>query len=174
MKKHLRHSLTWLVCGMLSLGITSGYAGAEDLKIGFVNPVQILETAPQVEEANKRLEGEFAPREQDIIEMQQEIKDLEEKIEKDAEIMSDAQLNKTRKSVLAKRRDLKRKQDEFREDYNIRRSEELNKLQKRIYKAIESLAKEENYDLIVSEGVIVASKRVDITEKVLRRLNQER
>lgn len=172
MNTQVANAFGMIFIGLLSVNVQPIHA--EELKIGFVNPVQILDTAPQVEEANKRLEEEFAPREKGIVERQKEIQQLEDQVKKDSEIMSDSQLDSLRKDIVAKKRDIKREQDEFREDYNIRRSEELNKLQKRIYKAIESLAKEENYDLVVSEGVIVASKRVDITEKVLKRLNQEK
>ena len=35
---------------------------------------------------------------------------------------------------------------------------------------IQALAKTENYDLVVSEGVVFASERVDITDKVISRL----
>lgn len=169
MRNFLGTALGLVFLGMLPLTVVQ----AENLKIGFVNPALILDKAPQVDEANKRLEEEFAPREQEIVEIQEEIDELKSRVQKDAEIMSDDQLNKIRKKIISKTRDAKHKRDEFREDYNIRRSEELGKLQKRIYKAIESLAKEDEYDLIVSEGVIVASKRIDITEKVLRRLKQE-
>ncbi len=34
---------------------------AADLRIGVVNPIKVLEAAPQAEEARKRLEREFAP-----------------------------------------------------------------------------------------------------------------
>jgi outer membrane protein len=32
------------------------------------------------------------------------------------------------------------------------------------------VAKEENYDMVVGEGVVYASKRVDITDKIVARL----
>jgi outer membrane protein len=61
----------------------------------------------------------------------------------------------------------------FREDFSIRRSDEINKLQKDILNAINALAKEEGYDLVVGEGVVYANSRVDITDKILARLQGE-
>ncbi len=146
---------------------------AADLKIGFVNAVKLMETAPQVEQANKRLEQEFAPRQQRLVSAQQEVKNLEDRLAKDSNIMSESEANKLNQNIREKRRDLKRQQDEFREDYNIRRNDELDKLQKRIIEVIQAIAKEEKYDFILSDGVVWASSRVDITEQVLQRLQQQ-
>jgi len=145
-----------------------------EVKIGFVNSIQVMEAAPQVEAANKRLEQEFAPRHQDIEKQQRAIKSLEEQLAKDAAIMKESESRKLEYDIVSKKRDLKRQQEEFREDYNIRRNEELDKLQKEIIKIIQSVAKEDAYDLILNiEGVIWASEKVDITSRVLKRLTQE-
>jgi outer membrane protein len=77
------------------------------------------------------------------------------------------------RELLTQRRELKRAQDEFREDLNIRRNEEFAKLQRLVADVITTLAREENYDLILNEAaVIYASDRVDATEQVLTRLRQ--
>ena len=73
-------------------------------------------------------------------------------------------------TVCSKRRELKRSQDEFRDDLNIRRNEVLSKLQKVMYEATVSLAKEQGFDVILGQGVVYSSDRVDITDKVLKKL----
>lgn len=143
-----------------------------ELKIGFVNPLKVMETATQVENANKRLEQEFAPRQRKLVSAQQEIKKLEERLAKEGNIMSDAESQNLGRDVRDKKREWQRQQDEFREDYNLRRNEELDKLQKKILEVVQTIAKEEGYDFIFSDGVVWASGRVDITDKVLKRLNQ--
>jgi outer membrane protein len=144
-----------------------------ELKIGFVNALQLMESAPQVEQANQRLEREFAPKQQGIVREQQAIRSLEERLTKNRAIMSEAEGRNLNRDIISKKRELKRQQDEFREDYNIRRNEELDKLQKRIIEIIQSVAREEAYDFILSDGVVWASKKVDITDKILMRLNQQ-
>jgi len=161
--------LYWLCC-ILMLP-TNTIAGTE-LKIGFVNSIKLMETAPQVEAANKRLEQEFAPRQRRLVSARQEIKKLDERLAKDGNIMGETESNNVARDSRDKKRELKRQEDEFREDYNIRRNEELEKLQKRILEVIQAIAKEQNYDFILSEGVVWASGRVDITDQVLQRLNQ--
>lgn len=143
-----------------------------EVKVGFVNTVKLMEEAPQAKSAISKMEGEFAPREKELVAIQREIKTAEDKLSRDAAVMSDSDRTKVERDLVNRKRDLKRSQDEFREDLNIRRNEELAKLQRRLYDAIVELAKAENYDLIVSEGVVFASTRIDITDAILTRLKK--
>ena len=111
-----------LFYGVLSSPVTA------EMKIGFVNAIKVMESAPQVERANSRLEKEFAPRQREIVNAQQDIKKIEERLAKDGAIMSETESSKLNRDLRDKKRELKRQQEEFREDYNIRRSEELDKL----------------------------------------------
>ncbi len=145
------------------------------LKIGFVNTAKILAEAPQAEQANKRLQQEFAPREKALADAQKSLRQIEQKLAKDGDVMSDAQRRQLERDIIAQRRDLKRSMDEFREDVNLRRNEELGKFQKEIFEVIDALAKEEKYDLIVNDGaVIFASDKIDVTSQVLKRLATRR
>jgi len=143
-----------------------------EVKVGFVNTVKLMEEAPQAKAAISKMEGEFAPREKELVAIQRDIKTAEDKLSRDAAVMSDSDRTKVERDLVNRKRDLKRSQDEFREDLNIRRNEELAKLQRRLYDAIVDLAKAENYDLIVSEGVVFASTRIDITDAILTRLKK--
>lgn len=143
-----------------------------EVKVGFVNTVKLMEEAPQAKAAISKMEAEFAPREKELVAMQREIKQAEDKLSRDSAVMSDSERGKLERDLVSQKRDFKRSQDEFREDLNIRRNEELSKLQRRLYDAIVDLAKAENYDLIVSEGVVYASTSIDITDAVLARLKK--
>lgn len=149
-------------------------AWADEIKIGFVNTAKVLEQAPQAEEARKKLENEFAPRDKALVAAQKKLKKLEDKLAKDGAIMSDERRQDLERDILSRKRDIKRSQDEFREDFNIRRNEELGKLQRLVIKAIDKLAHDQNFDMIVGDNsVLFASQRVDITGKVLQVLRDE-
>ena len=66
--------------GMLPL--QSSYAGEQQLKIGFVNPVKLLELSPQGEKALRLLEEEFRPRDQELINLREQIVVLEDDLDK--------------------------------------------------------------------------------------------
>jgi outer membrane protein len=143
-----------------------------ELKIGYVNAVKVIEEAPQGEAALKKLEAEFAPRDKQIVEMQNKLKQLEQDLEKNALVLKDAEHRSKEFEVVSLKRDLRRATQEFREDYNLRRNEELAALQKIVQKTIAEIAKQENYDLIL-ESAVYASTRADITEKILKRLGKK-
>ena len=147
-------------------------ASQAELKIGFVNVARVLEKAPQAEKAKKLLEKEFSPRDKMLVSQQKEIQSLEEKLQRDASVMSESELRKTERDILSKKREAKRAQVEFSEDFNLRRNEELGKLQKQIYEAIRELAKEESFDLLLTDGVIYANEQIDVTAKVQNKLNK--
>jgi outer membrane protein len=150
-----------------------GTARAAELKIGFVNPAQVSAQAPQAEAARQKLEKEFAPRDKEIVAMQKDLGKLEDKLQRDGAVMSDDKKLDLQREIVARRRDIQRTQEAFREDFNMRRNEELAKLQRRILKAVGGLAKEQGFDLIVSDGVIYASHDIDITDRIIERLRRD-
>ncbi len=156
------------LCALLVFS-TSTLAAA-DMSVGFVDTSRVLKQAPQAEIARKKLESEFAPRDKQVVEMRKKLKSMEDELAKDASIMSVQVRKKKERAIISQKRDIKRASEEFNEDLNIRRNEELAKLQKLVYEVIISLAKDENYDVILGDNVMFASKRVDVTDKVLKRL----
>ncbi len=159
------------VCVLLAM--VAGGAVAAELRIGFVNPAVLLQKSPQAKAASKALESEFAPRQKKLMAEQAGIAKLQDKLKRNGEVMSAARREKLQREILTRQRELKRKEQEFGEDLNVRRNAELGKLERRIRRAILQVAKDDHYDLIVSDGVLYASKKVDITDKVLRELERQ-
>ena len=149
-------------------------AFAADYKIGVVQAVRVLEAAPQAEIAKKKLESEFASRDKQLLNDQKSLKTLEDRLAKDAAIMSETERSRLERDIIAKRRDIKRNSDEFREDVNFRRNEEFGKIQRQIVEAIKAIADEQKYDIVLGEGVIYASKAVDMTDSVIERLKKSK
>ena len=158
------------ICSFIIMSINTSTA-AETI-IGFVDTARVLKQAPQADQARKKLESEFAPRDKKVIEMQKQLKDMEDELSKNASVMSELVRKKKEREIISLKRDIKRAKEEFNEDLNIRRNEELTKLQKLVYETIVTLAREKNYDIILGDNVLYSSKRVDITDDVLERLRQ--
>lgn len=155
--------------------LLSGYGAsvyAEDYKIGVVNAVKILEQSPQARKTSVMIENEFSPRSKQLLAEQKALSALEDKFNKDGAVMSEAERKTLERDIVNKRRDLKREDDEFREDLNFRRNEEMAKIQNEIVSAIQAVAKENSFDLVLSDGVIFASPKIDMTDLVLQHLNK--
>lgn len=170
----LMHKLLMAGALALPLALAQTQTQAADVKIGFVSIAKILNSAPQAESASKRLEQEFAPRKKGLDEAQKSLRKTEEKLAKDGAVMSESQRRNMENDFRNQARELKRSGDEFREDFNLRRNEELGKFQKQVLDVINSVAKEEGFDLVVNDSAtLYASPQVDVTEKVLKRLTSK-
>jgi outer membrane protein len=155
------------------LAFTSMSYAEDTYKLGAVNAIRVLEQSPQANVARKMIEKEFSPRDKELVAEQKKLKELEDKFNKDSAILSDQERAKLERDIISRKRDLKRSQDEFREDLNFRRNEEFAKIQKRIVQAIQQVAKDNKYDVVLSEGVIYASSKVDISGLVIEYLKKE-
>ncbi len=158
----------------LLLGVlltTSGVAA--DLKIGYVQVDKLLQEAPQTAESGKKLEKEFSPRSQELDRLQKQIRELEAALDKDRLTSSDAERRNRERDASNLKLEFQRKQRELREDINLRKNEELAVLQDRINKAVTTVAESESFDLVVYGGVAYASKKIDITDKVLKLLGKK-
>jgi outer membrane protein len=76
------------------------------------------------------------------------------------------------RDIIARRRKLKNEQTAFQEDLALRQNEELGKLRKVIAEVIIEVARQDKLDLVLESGVVWASDRVNITDRVLQRLQK--
>ena len=141
--------------------------------MGFVAVPRVMDSAPQAIAARARIDDEFAPRDRELVLLQRELNEEEDRLVKNSAIMSATERTRLEEDVRRLRRELRRSQEEFREDLNLRRSQELSKLQRNITEVIQALARAESYDIVLTDGVVFAGERVDITERVIERLRVE-
>ncbi|MDH3637114.1 MAG: OmpH family outer membrane protein [Gammaproteobacteria bacterium] len=162
-----------ILVGVMLTFLTFGAAHAQQLKIGYVDVVKVIEQAPQGDAALKILEAEFGPRDRELRDDRDKLKSLEEDLERNALVWKESERRDKERDIRDLRRELKRETQEFREDYNLRRNEELGSLQKIVYKAIVDIAKREEFDLVLHQGAVFASDRIDITQEVLGQLDDK-
>ncbi|OIR17736.1 chaperone protein Skp precursor [mine drainage metagenome] len=105
--------------------------------------------------------------------MAKQIKDLESGLDKDGLTISETDRRNKERDIQNIKIEFQRKQRELREDINLRKNEELGSLQDRINKAVQTVSESEGYDLVVYSGVAYASKKLDITDKVLKLLGKK-
>jgi len=159
-----------LLVSLFAYAVT-GYAA--EIKVGYVQVDKILQEAPQTVETGKKLEKEFTPRSQELERMQKQIRDIEAALTKDSLTISETDRRNKERDMANLKIEFQRKQRELREDVNLRKNEELGALQERINKAVDAVAEAEGYDLVIYGGVAFASKKVDITDKVLKSLGKK-
>lgn len=162
-------SIFWtLLWGLLFLLAAPAYSQS---KIGFVNANIILEQAPQAVQALKKLEQEFAARDQELISRREDIQAIESDLAQLSMTESSDKRAEMERSIRQKQRELARMEEDFRDDFNVRRNQELQTLQMLIQQVITEVRQDENFTLILNQDAIAsASKEADITPLVLQKL----
>lgn len=158
-----------VLVGIMPLFLTLPVVAAE-LKLGYVDAVKLFQEAPQAAQSEVMLRKEFADREKELLALQEKAKELEDRLRRDGMVMSESARKKIDSELISLSRDARRNQEEFREDLNRRRNEEIAKVQEFIKQVIDKLGKEEGFDLIFFEGIAFANPELEITSKVLTRL----
>ncbi|MDR6582219.1 outer membrane protein chaperone [Herbaspirillum sp. BH-1] len=161
-------SLQTIVMAACLLSFAPAHA-QESSKIAFVSTERIFREAAPAKAAQAKLEAEFAKRDRELQDMAARLKAQSDKLDKDAAVLSDSDRAKRQRDLSDLDKEFQRKQREFREDLNQRRNEELAVVLERTNKVIRQIADAEKYDIVFQEAVY-ASKRIDITDKVLKEL----
>lgn len=144
---------------------------ASEIKIGIVNTERILiESAPAVR-AQKKIEKEFLPRDQELKNMAAQVKVLQEQLEKEGPIMPETDRRGKERELANLNREYQRAQRQMREDLSLRQNDEFAAIQLNASKVIQAIAEAEKYDLILQlQDSVYRSQRIDITDKVIKAL----
>jgi len=169
----LKKTYPSIALAALFLLVCSSVVSAQELKIGVVNAIKVFEQSPQYEAARKNLEAEFSRKESDLVAQQEQVKKLEEKLSRDGAVMSDSEVKRLERDIVSRHRKLKNSREEYREDFNLRRNELQSSISRQVAEIVQQVGKEEGIDIILSDGVIFASKRVNISGKILQRLKEK-
>ncbi len=163
-----------LIAALLtSFSVFAQSNAAQQTSIGFVDIPYIINNAPQAVEAERRLESEFAPREEELKLQRQELADVSDKLKSQALELSESEIAQLNREMRNLERRIKRDEQDFREELNIQKNNEFKKVRILVLEAIAKFGQANNYDLIVSDGVLYANKQIDVTEKILDSLRLE-
>lgn len=163
-------SKTLIPAALLALLLTSPLVGA-DTKIGYIDTERLFKDSPMAIKAQKKLEQEFAKRDQEIQKTTRQARDLQNLLEKEDLTLSDSEKARKTRDLANLTRELQRAQRELREDLNQRKQEEFTSIHTRARNLIIEIANKERFDLII-ENAVYASPRVDLTDRVMRAMEQ--
>jgi outer membrane protein len=144
-------------------------AAQSESRIGFVNTARILRDAAPAVRAQKRIEAEFAKRDQELAKTAEQLKKMQDELERQGLTMQESQRRAKERDLSELNRDFQRRQREFREDLNQRRNEELAQVVEQANRVIRQIAEQEKYDIIFQDAVY-ANPRIDITDRVIKAL----
>ncbi|MFK7890887.1 MAG: OmpH family outer membrane protein [Granulosicoccus sp.] len=162
---------------LIVLGTTSvawsDQSGKVLSRIGFVDIPYLIDRAPQAVEAEQRLQAEFAPRQAELEYQRAELAQLAARLADTSLELPEAEIAQLSRETRGLERRIKRSEQDFREELNIQKNNEFKKVRILVLEAIAEFGEEHDYDLIVSDGVLYANKRIDVTERILESLDRE-
>ena len=142
-------------------------------KLGYVKVDEVIRKANIAKEAEDRLKKEFAPRDNELKKMGVKLKNLAGKFDKEQSVMTNPEKQKVQREISNLEKEIQRKQRQAREDLTQRKNEELAAVVEKARAVIKKIAVEEKFDLIL-ENSVYASPNIDITQKVIKALNDQK
>ncbi len=157
---------------IMMLVVSSSAVAAENYKIGFVSVEKILTEAPQVGAVNTSMMERFGGKKDELQAMEKEIKSMQENYKRNELVMTEDKLNELKTKIIGQMQAFKQKEATLSQEVATMRNQELAVLQKSVREIIEDIAKSGKYDLVLSEGVVFADDKLDITEQVLDKMKK--
>ena len=146
-------------------------AMAQQLRVGYVDMKQVLDNAPQVLAGREKLDLEFRPRNETIEFQERLVQTMDDRLQM-GDLTEDARTRLDRE-LREMRRNVNRQKEDLRDELSFRRTEEVQKLEEQINLAVQEIARDNGYDLILSSPVIYADPSLDITQLILDQLRLE-
>ena len=156
-------------CAMLLPVLLSAQAGAQSLKIGYVNVTRIESESAMAKQAAETLKNEFAPRERQLQEMQKQGNDLQSDLEKNSANMPAAERQAKEKRFAAMAQQYQQAQRALFEEVEARKRESFAIFIGEVNGIIKNIAEADKFDLIIQQAVY-SSSQIDITEQVLKEI----
>jgi len=157
---------------LYSLVLLSFSSWAETVKIGYIDIQMVVNNLPQYQQSVDEISREFEPKKQELLDLFKHIELLRIKVNA-INITEKKENLQIELSKLASLEESFKQETEFwQETMNIKKIKLLQKIELLINNTINELAITENYDLILYENAVFVSDQINITSKVIERIQK--
>ena len=167
----MRRVLTMLAaCAALGLAPVA----LAELNIAVVDVNEAVSQTQEAKEFLAKVQEELAPDQGRIRELTADKSRIEERVERDGEVLSDDERVRLSEDYDRVTSDLQYRAENYQKALTRRRNELLRTMGPRVQAALDDLVQLESYDLVVPVGaVIYANPKHDITRKLTERLDEK-
>ena len=152
--------------------LLSTSAWAEGMRIGYVDMKKLFDTMPQLVAAREELDQEFRPRNEALLADEARLEQMRQELA-EQQLIDDQQRMEREREINNMRRSIERRREDLLEEIRFRTNAKTEALRETIDVAVQEIARENNYDLVLSNPVAYASDTVDITDRVLEWLESD-
>ncbi|WP_257267015.1 OmpH family outer membrane protein [Endozoicomonas sp. ONNA2] len=148
-------------------------AATTDKNIGVLDTVMVLSESNAGKQYAKKSEARFKPQLVALQKLEGEVRNMQEKLQKDGPTLSAEQLKVRQLELQRRYEDLQLKGRQYQTDKAEADNAERERLRPKLQAAIDKVVSELKLDLIIDRQMaIYASSGIDITRKVIESLNQ--
>lgn len=165
----IKKYLSW---SLLAVLLAASGAAAE-LKVAVLDTQRALVESQEAQELMRSAQFDLEEEQGRLNTLGQEIRGLQEQLQKDAEVMSAAEQRRKQKEIEDKRIDYEFLVNKLQKEVQDRRQELMQMMAPKVDAVLQDLIEVEGYDLILQRGnLLYANSRHDITRKVTEKLNE--
>ena len=146
-------------------------AVAQPVKIGFINVLRIERESKRPKLDAEKLKQEFATREAEVRDLHAKVTAMQQELESLSADAPAGEINSKRRDFARAAQHFEQVRRGFLEDVERRKAEERQKFLRDLRAVVAKLAKAQKLDLVVQEAVY-AGRAIDITDQVLKALDQ--
>lgn len=155
------------------LVLPASQARAEEIRIAVVDIERLIGRSTASENIQKQLDREKEKLQKSFTAEEKKLKDLEKEIMAKKDSLSEEEFNaekqRFQKNLIEARQSLGKQVDTVEQAANVA----LGQLRQEIVKTIAEMTEQEKYTIVITkQNVIMAEKKLDITDEVMARLNK--
>lgn len=167
----MRHHISAVAISVVMTLISSSVLA--EMKIAFVDVQRAILSSEQAKKLQAQIGEEFKDEEAEIRQVSSDAASLIQRLQKDSEVMSDAEKIKLQKQIEEKENDFSYLRQKLQNKIQTRQTELFSGTEVRLQKAIEDLVMSDDYDVILPRNAaLYVGDLYDITRKVTEKLNE--
>ncbi len=165
----MRKTLSYiLAAGLLCSPVL---AGAEDLKIGYVDLQKALNESASGKKAKDRFKLEVDRMEQSLEKRKQEVEKLKDELEKKGLLLKDEERGSLESDYRQKLRDFERQYKDSQQELQIKDREMTGRILEELRQVIHAMGEEGSYTVILEGNntvVLYGARAIDLTDTVIK------
>ncbi len=151
-------------------------AYSDDLKIGVVNFQQAINSVEQGKKAKAALKSEFDQKQKKLNIQQDELKKMQEEVEKQKSVLSQDALMTKQKTFNEKLMELQKSMGGYRDELVSKEAKMTGQILQNLKSIVAELGQKEGFTLVVEisqDAVLYAKAKEDLTARVITLYNQK-
>jgi outer membrane protein len=156
-----------------ALALTVAPAGAQTLKIGFVNSQRVMAETPAVAQVNQTLQGELGRLRAPLDTLEQRLNTANQQFQQQQATLSPQAREQRQNELQQQYNALQQRGQQAQEQAQQRQQQLIAPVMQQINAAIEAIRREGAYTMIVDSsqgGIVAVDPASDITDRVIARL----